>query len=180
MAERPSRKVGSRSQPGEEATKSKLSRRLTRIPPQTEALRRAIEQFGAEFDLDAWTSAFESSDPDAINRVGAAVNDYNAVVNNVVELVRAGVKAVGLEPTEGDWPQHSFRAYVETVVIDGGLSTGQRDRMMTLNQMRNRLQHDSPNVTAAEAHAEIVALLSGIRGFLKSYLAWLGRRGISF
>lgn len=162
-----------------DAELDKLTSRLERIQPKAEALRLAIDRFGTDFSLAEWTRAFESSDPDDINAVGAALNDYCGIVSNIAALVQTGVRATRLEPAEGSWHPASFRAHLETVCQDGGVSKGQRDTIVTLDRMRNGLQHDSPSIGADEAHREIEVLLKSVRGFLKSYLTWLEGRGIS-
>lgn len=79
----------------------RLSAKLERLSAQRRALGKAMSQFGGDFDAKAWKQAFDSPDPDDINRVFAVTGGYLALVNNTAEAIRAGAKLTGLKSTAG-------------------------------------------------------------------------------
>lgn len=82
---------------GHAAELDRVDAKLERLAAQRKALRKAIAQFGDGFDVDAWTKAFNSPDPDDINRVFTVTGGYLALVNNTAEAIRAGTKLTGLK-----------------------------------------------------------------------------------
>lgn len=153
----------------------RISARLERMPAQRKALIRATKQFGSSFGYDHWERAFESADPDEINRVVQVTGDYMALVNHAIELVKAGAKLVGLEPTPGIQGAPGF---VDAVRRDGGFSSAQANTFAELYRTRNRLQHSSPDVDADEVHRQVRVLIRHLPALISSYMQWLDGRGI--
>jgi len=80
------------------AALDRVDSKLERLAAQRRALRKAMREFGHEFNAKAWSDAFVSAEPDDINRVFAVTGGYLALVNNTAEAIRAGAKLVGIEP----------------------------------------------------------------------------------
>jgi hypothetical protein len=74
----------------------RIDAKLERLTAQRTALRRALEQFGADFAVKEWARAFDSPDPRDINRVFTVTGGYLALVNNTAEAIRAGAKLAGV------------------------------------------------------------------------------------
>jgi hypothetical protein len=153
----------------------RLSAKLERLSAQRRALRKAMSQFGGDFDAKAWKQAFDSPDPDDINRVFAVTGGYLALVNNTAEAIRAGAKLTGLKSTAG---LPGVPGMIDAIRGDGGFTNRQAETFTELYRTRNRLQHSSPDIQADEIQKQVRRLLRHLPRFVESYLAWLERRGV--
>jgi hypothetical protein len=153
----------------------RIDAKLERLAAQRNALRRALKQFGEDFDATAWTESFNSSDPDDINCVFAVTGGYLAIVNNTAEAVRAGARLVGVKPT----PRlPGISGILDGIRADGGLTSRQAETFGELYRTRNGLQHSSPAIEADEVHRQVRRLLRHLPGFVKSFLAWLAKHDV--
>lgn len=57
----------------------RLSAKLERLSAQRQALRKAMNQFGGNFNAKNWKEAFDSPEPDDINRVFMVTGGYLAL-----------------------------------------------------------------------------------------------------
>ena len=154
---------------------NRLDTKLARLSTQSRALRKAIRQFGKDFDAPTWIAAFNSSDLDDINRVYTVTGGYLALVNNMAEALRAGVKLTGTKRSAG---AHGIAGIVEAIKGDGGFTRQQAETFEELYRTRNRLQHASPDIQADEVHKQVRLLLGHLPRLVKSYLAWLQKHGV--
>lgn len=153
----------------------RLSAKLERLSAQRKALRQAMGQFGDGFDVEAWTKAFDSPDPDEINRVFMVTGGYVALVNDTAEAIRAGGRLTGLKSTPG---MPGVSGIVDAIRADGGFTGTQASTFTELYRTRNRLQHSSPDIQADEVHRQARLLLRHLPRLVESYLAWLEKHGI--
>lgn len=163
---------------GNDARAAELERvdsKLERLSAQRKALRAATAQFGEDFDAKAWTEAFNSPDPEDINRVFTVTGGYLALVNNTAEAIRAGTKLTDLEPTQA---MPGLPGVIDAIRADGGFTSGQAETFTDLYRTRNRLQHASPDIEADEVRRQALLLLRHLPGLVESYLAWLGQHEV--
>lgn len=153
----------------------RIGARLERLSAQRTALRRAMREFGGNFDAKAWTEAFDSPDPDDINRVFTVTGGYLALINNTAEAIKAGAKLASLKSTP---ERPGVPGIVDAIRVDGGFTPGQAETFTELYRTRNRLQHASADVQADEVHRQVRLLLRHLPRFVESYMAWLGGHGI--
>ncbi len=159
---------------GHTAELDRMNSKLERLAAQRKALRKAINQFGENFDAKTWSDAFDSSDADDINRVFTVTGGYLALVNNTAEAIKTGTELVGT-----NWaPGTGVAGIIETIRADGGFTDQQAKTFIELYRTRNRLQHASPDMQADELHTQVRLLLNHLPRFVKSYLAWLAKHGI--
>ena len=166
---------GARAKGPRTAELDRVSAKLERLAAQRKALRRAIGQFGDDFDAKAWTEAFDSPDPEEINRVFTVTGGYLALVNNTAEAIRAGAKLTGLESTPG---MPGVSGIIDAIRADGGFTRTQTTTFTELYRTRNRLQHSSPDIQADEVHRQVRLLLRHLPRLVESYLVWLQRQGV--
>jgi hypothetical protein len=153
----------------------RVGSKLERLAAQRAALRKAMREFGHEFDAKAWSDAFVSPEPDDINRVLAVTGGYLALVNNTVEAIRAGAKLAGVKPAVG---MPGAAGLIDAIGLDGGFSDRQAETFIELYRTRNRLQHSSPDIEADEVHRQVRLLLRHLPRFVNSYVVWLQTHGI--
>jgi predicted nucleotidyltransferase len=167
--------IARRARRSHEAEPDRFRARLERLSAQRTALRRAMGQFGKDFDANAWMNAYDSPDPDDINRVFTVTGGYLALVNNTAGAIKAGIKLTGLKSTPG---MPGLPGMVDAVRVDGGFTKRQAETFVELYRTRNRLQHSSPDIEADEVHRQVRLLLRHLPGLVKSYLAWLERHDV--
>lgn len=88
--------------PSVEVDRSRIQRRIVRIPAQRRALTLALRLFsgdGGELDVAAWAIAFESDDPRTINSVLEVTAGFEGLVNHLVEILHSAARLVGLPVT---------------------------------------------------------------------------------
>jgi len=153
----------------------RMAAKLARLPAQRRALRAAMREFGDDFDLATWTTAFESSETADINHVLPVTAGYTALVNNTIEAVKLGAGLAGLTPTNG---MAGASGLIDAIRRDGGFSPEQAETFAALYRTRNAIQHASPDVQADEIHRQVKLLLRSLPGFVKSFAGWLARRGV--
>lgn len=134
-----------------------------------------MSQFGEDFDAKTWTKAFDSNDPDDINRVFMVTGGYLALVNNTAEAIRAGAKLTGLKPTPG---MPGVPGIIDAVRADGGFTSRQAETFTELYRTRNRLQHSSPDIQGDEVHRQVRLLLGHLPRLIESYLTWLEKHDL--
>jgi hypothetical protein len=100
--------------------------------------RLAMRQFGANFDRDAWQTAYEAFSAEEHNRVVQVTGNLRALVDNAVELVRFAATLTGLRPA-GRRP--SANADIEALRADGALSGEQTYKLVQLKELCDRLRH---------------------------------------
>lgn len=177
-----SRGEGSAADPGHggndrpNAAVDRIAERLERLPAQRRALRKATRRFGETFNGAAWAKAFESPDPDDINRILAVTGGFQGLVNNTIEALKLGADLAGLEPTPRT---RGASGLIEAIRADGGFSRQQAETFTELYHTRNGLQHASPDIEADEVHRQVRRLLRHLPRFVESYVAWLKRRGFA-
>jgi hypothetical protein len=154
---------------------NRLSAKLERLSAQSKALRKAMLQFGENFDATVWTVAFRSPESDDINRVYTVTGGFLALVNNTAEAVRAGAKLTGTKPTVN---MHGIPGIIDAIRADGGFTAHQAETFMELYRTRNQLQHASPDIQADTVHRQVRLLLGHLPRFIKSYIAWLNKHDV--
>jgi hypothetical protein len=154
----------------------RLGAKLERLAAQRKALRKAIGQFGGDFEIDMWTQAFDSPDPDDINLVFTVTGGYLALVNNTVEAIRTGFKLTHLKSTPG---MAGVAGIIDAIRADRGFTSRQAQTFTELYRTRNRLQHSSPDIQADEVHRQVRLLLRHLPRLVESYLAWLEKYDVA-
>jgi hypothetical protein len=152
----------------------RMNSKLERLAAQRKALRKAIHQFGENFDAKTWREAFDSADADDINRVFTVTGGYLALVNNTAEAIKTGTKLSSLQPT----PSLGLPGIIDAIRADGGFTDQQAKTFIELYRTRNRIQHASPDIDADEVRTQVRLLLNHLPRFIKSYLTWLAKHGI--
>ncbi len=156
-----------------EEDRDRIERHLERMPLERDALLLAMRQFGADFDRDAWQTAYEAFSAEEHNRVVQVTGNLRALVDNAVELVRFAATLTGLRPA-GRRP--SANADIEALRADGALNGEQTYKLVQLKEPCDRLRHAYAYVDAV--HTAVHALLKLLPSFTASYVQWLAEYGV--
>ena len=160
-----------------EAERSRLARFFETISKHSKALDLAIaENFGGTLDPVEWRSAFDSSQPRDTNRTMVVTGDHSAILNALVEILKAsaGARLVGLLPHRRPHADQVFAA----LVADGGLTNEHASLLNEVYVLEGRLEHASPDVDAEEVRDAIERLRRELPGLIKSIDIWLRRHSV--
>src|SRR3954453_844788 len=84
------------------ALKAKIRDRVADVRRHLVALRTAMAEFGEDFDLEAFRTAYASEDPVVLNRVKAVERGADQLYNYVVELTAFGLELAEVRPRDAD------------------------------------------------------------------------------
>lgn len=159
------------------AEREHIMRRLRRLAVDFRAMKAAIDDhFGPDLEPTLWRVAFESDDPEQVNRVAPVISGYERIVNGLVEAARSGLVASGIAKPVGT--PETVRRDLEAVRDDGGLTTGQCDLLIELSRTRNDLQHDYIDVSADDARAAVRSLKHNLPALTKALNSWFERHDV--
>jgi len=151
-------------------------RHLEDFPRQYAALENAMGAFGADFDLQSFKEAFDTSeDLDAYNRVQALERALGRVQNHVAELALAGSRLAELPrvSVERHAPQaqQAFESLREAKVISASLCR----QLVAAQNARARIEHGYVQTPAGDVHRAATLVHDGARDFIGSYRDWIGQ-----
>jgi uncharacterized protein YutE (UPF0331/DUF86 family) len=156
------------------AEREHIRRRVRRLIVDFRALKAAIDDhFGPDLEPTRWSAAFESDDPEEVNRVAPVISGFERIVNGLVEAARSGLVASGIAKPVGT--PETVRRDLEAVRDDGGLTKGQCDLLIELSRTRNDLQHDYVDVSADDARAAVRSLKQNVPALTKALNSWFER-----
>jgi Protein of unknown function DUF86 len=148
-----------------------IDHRLERIPRYRSALLQSMADFGEDFDLELFISAYKSGNPATINAATAVEGSLGHIVNWLKQIADFGYH----ELLRLDRIQKSDGRPIDGLVEAGILPASDRERLMPLVQLRNRLQHDYPEVLPEEIHDAVLRTLELLPGLLERYGQMLKR-----
>ncbi len=144
---------------------------LTLIPLHRGALVAAMAEFGDDFDVEAFTAAFDSDAPAEINKVQAVHGNFATIVNALATIADNGyAEAVRLnlaDELEG--------GRYERLEQLGVVSAARRSELQALTNMRNRLQHVYPDIRAEEVHSAVRLLHEQLPAIAADLERWLAK-----
>jgi hypothetical protein len=150
-----------------------IVRHLEDLPRQYAALEHAMASFGADFDLQEFKAAYNTSDDmDAYNRVQAVERALGRVQNYIGELADAGAKLAAL-PRPADTHRSSteiaFEAMREAKVISASLCR----RLIQAQNARTRIEHSYVQTPAGDVHRAAILVRDTARDVIGSYRDWI-------
>lgn len=156
---------------------SRIGRRLRNADQFLEALELAISEFGDDrLSGDEWEDAFSSGDPDGINRTGAVMNDYEHIVQDVVEAGKGALRVTD----HVDRRRPRADEVIDQLAELGALSKRAAERLHDHCTFRGRVSHSSPDVSADELADYAERALQEVPGMLKGLRDWLASEGVTF
>jgi uncharacterized protein YutE (UPF0331/DUF86 family) len=150
--------------------KAKIRDRVSDVRRHLIALRTAMADFGADFDLDAFCSAFASEDPVELNRVKAVERGVDQLYNYIAELAAFGLELAELRERRAESnARRDFEALRRAGVLSGELTR----RIQQLRELRRLLVHEYASASAEQVHESASILVRSFPPFYDAYLQWI-------
>jgi hypothetical protein len=118
------------------ALKAKIRDRMGDVRRHLVALRTAMAEFGADFDLDAFRAAYVSEDPVELNHVKAVERGVDQLYNYIAELAALGLELAELR---GRRDETNARRDLDALLRAGVLPTELTRRLQRLRELRRLL-----------------------------------------
>jgi uncharacterized protein YutE (UPF0331/DUF86 family) len=155
--------------------KAKARDRVSDVRRHLLALRTAMSDFGADFDLEVFRTAYASEDPVELNRVKAVERGVDQLYNYIAELTAFGLELAGLRGRRDDT---NARRDLDALRRAGVVSSELTRRLQRLRELRRMLVHEYTTATAEQVHESALIVAGNFTAFYDAYRAWI-RRGFS-
>jgi uncharacterized protein YutE (UPF0331/DUF86 family) len=150
--------------------KTKIRARVGDVRRHLVALRTAMADFGEDFELDAFRSAYASAEPSLLNRVKAVERGVDQLYNYIAELARYGLELAELR-TPGQ--ETNARRDLEALAEHRVLSAELVKRLQRLRELRRLLVHEYAGATAEEVHESARIVSDAFPLFYNAYVEWI-------
>jgi hypothetical protein len=150
--------------------KQKIHARFTDVNRRLTALRTAMARFGEDFDLDAFTKAYNSDDPDELNLVMAVERGVDHLYNYMAEVTAFGLELAGLRARDADLnARRDFDALRDAKVI----SSERTVDVQRLREIRRLLVHEYAQTSAELVHESAWITSHLVPVFFNGYRKWI-------
>lgn len=150
--------------------KAKIRDRIGDVRRHLIALRTAMADFGEDFDLGLFRSAYASEDPVLLNRVKAVERGVDQLYNYVAELAAFGLELAGLRSREEDL---NARRDLDRLRQSRVMSNELIGRLQRLRELRRLLVHEYATATAEQVHESARIVSDAFPLFYNAYLRWI-------
>ena len=154
------------------ALKAKIRDRVTDVRRHLVALRMAMAEFGEDFDLEAFRTAYASEDPVVLNRVKAVERGADQLYNYVIELTAFGLELAEVRPRNADL---NARRDLQSLRRIGVIGSERAQRLERLRELRRLLVHEYATATADQVHEAARIIAAEFAPFYDAYRAWIAR-----
>jgi uncharacterized protein YutE (UPF0331/DUF86 family) len=154
------------------ALNTKIRDRISDVRRHLLALRAAMAEFGDDFDLDAFTAAYDSEDPSELNRVKAVERGVDQLYNYIAELAAYGLEVAEVR-TRGQ--ETNARVDLDALARIGVIGPERRRRLQRLRELRRLLVHEYATATAEQVHEAAGIIANEFIPFYDSYRDWISR-----
>jgi uncharacterized protein YutE (UPF0331/DUF86 family) len=153
-----------------QALKNKIGDRIRDVRRHRNALQAAMAGFGEDFDLEVYQGAFESDDPDTLNRVKAVERGVDQLYHYIAELAAFGLELAQLRDRHDET---NARRDLDALVGAKVLSRERVRRLQRLRELRRLVFHDYATATAAQVHEAARILDAEPPPFYRAYAEWI-------
>jgi uncharacterized protein YutE (UPF0331/DUF86 family) len=150
--------------------KRKVLDRIRDVQRHLRALQAAMAEFGEDFDLATFQAAFESEEPEQLNRVKALERGVDQLYNYMAELAAFGLELAGERQRHEDT---NARADLDALARRRVLSRERVRRLQRLRELRRLLVHEYATATAAQVHEAALILAQELPPFFRAYGEWI-------
>jgi uncharacterized protein YutE (UPF0331/DUF86 family) len=136
------------------------------------ALRTGMAEFGDDFELDAFRSAYVADDPVELNRVKAVERGVDQLYNYIAELAAFGLELAELR---GRRDETNARRDLDAMRDAGVISRELTRRLQRLRELRRMLVHEYATATAEQVHESALIVTDSFPAFYDAYRSWIKR-----
>ncbi|MDQ1714035.1 MAG: hypothetical protein QOE45_3485 [Frankiaceae bacterium] len=152
--------------------KTKIRDRMSDVRRHLIALRTGMAEFGADFDLDAFTAAYGSEDPVELNRVKAVERGVDQLFNYIAELTAFGLELAGVRARDAEL---NARRDLQSLRRIGVVAPQLAQRLDRLRELRRLLVHEYATATAEQVHEAARIVSTDFVRFYDAYRDWIAR-----
>jgi hypothetical protein len=147
---------------------------LARLPPAREQLLVAMEEFGADFDVDAFIAAAEHEDPSQRNKVAVIEREIDLLTNLLEELAARTIgEARRLGAVDGG-STHPWTQLAAEKVIPISMA----EKLREAKDTRNDLDHFYPPTNWKAVHHATQIVIHQLDGYVDRVVGWASDIGI--
>jgi uncharacterized protein YutE (UPF0331/DUF86 family) len=174
MASRPSPRAPLEAHDPERARalKARIRDRVSDVRRHLVALRTAMAEFGDDFELAAFKTAYDSDDPVLLNRVKAVERGVDQLYNYIVELAAFGLELAEIRKRQDDT---NARLDIDALARIGVLGSQRARRLQRLRELRRELVHEYASATAEQVHEAARIVAAEFLQFYEAYRKWIER-----
>jgi hypothetical protein len=154
------------------ALKRKIRDRVGDVRRHLVALRTAMADFGEDFDVDTFSTAYVSDDPVVLNQVKAVERGVDQLYNYIAELAAFGLELAEVRARGGDLNARRDLQALQTIGVLGPQRT---ERLQRLRELRRLLVHEYATATAEQVHESARIVANEFIPFYDAYKAWIAR-----
>lgn len=159
---------------GKSATRlrAEIAALLKDFPDQLLALQSAMEEFGENFELSAFKTAFERrSGMKAYNDVQAVERAFARVQNYIAQLSLNGAQLAefDLPKRHASEVSRAFEALKNAGAIDASLCR----QLKRTQKARAAIEHEYTKVSAGRVHLAAQSVAEAAPRFIVAYAAWI-------
>lgn len=152
--------------------KAKIRDRISDVRRHLLALRTAMAEFGEDFDLTAFRTAYASEDPVVLNQVKAVERGVDQLYNYIAELTSFGLE---LARIRGRGDELNARRDIQALQRAGVLEPERARHLDRLRELRRLLVHEYATATADQVHEAARIVSADFAPFYDAYREWIGR-----
>jgi len=152
--------------------KAKIRDRVSDVRRHLIALRTAMSGFGENFDIDEFTTAYDSDDPVLLNQVNAVERGIDKLYNTIAELTAFGLELAGVRARDANL---NARRDLNDLRRIGVIGPERARRLERLRELRRLLVHEYATATAGQVHEAGVIVADEFLPFYDAYRGWIAR-----
>jgi len=154
------------------ALKAKIRDRVGDVRRHLVALRVAMAEFGEDFELEAFSAAYDADEPALLNQVKAVERGVDQLYNYIAELTAFGLELAEVR-RRGD-ALNARRDLAEMRRI-GVVGPERARRLERLRELRRLLVHEYATATAEQVHEATRIVADEFAPFYDAYRGWIAR-----
>ena len=152
----------------------RLATILARLPLAREQLLVAMEQFGSDFDLDAFVTAAEHDDPVERNKVAVIEREIDLLTNLLEELAARTLDEARRLGAVERGSTHPW----DRLAAEGAISASAAARLREAKDTRNDLDHFYPPANWRAVHHTTRTIIAELDDYLIRVVRWARDQGI--
>ncbi len=152
--------------------KSKIRDRVADVRRHLIALRAGMAEFGEDFDLDDFQSAYGGDEPARLNQVKAVERGVDQLYNYIAELTAFGLELAEVRRRDDELNARRDLAALPRLEV---LGPERARRLERLRELRRLLVHEYATASAEQVHEAARIVADEFVPFYEAYRSWIGR-----